>query len=465
MNSNRALSPPSRSSASSLDDRLAAFAVFCTEYVGLDLERFQRQIMRELFGGARELLVLIPRGNGKTTLMAAAGLFHALTTPDPAVYVAAASRDQARLTFEIARKMAARHPELDKRVTPRWNELRIGEGFLRVLSSDAPRAHGLAPTLALVDEIHAHKSDDLYVALKTALGKRDGAQLATISTAGHKLDSTLGRLRGKALALPNAQRVGTLTTASDPGSGFSMLEWAAQIDDDLEDAATVKAANPASFVTEAFLAEQMASPGLHPSEFARWHANVWTATEHAWLPIGAWQDRAANYTIEKGEPVWVGVDIGGSRAASAVVWATEDLRVGASIYNGDDSVLDVVTRIRQLADEFTVREIVYDPWRFQAPALDLERDGLPVVKFPQSNERMVPATERLYAAIVEGRLSHPGDPELDAHLAACVAKDTPRGLRIDKLKSRDQIDAAVALAMAVERAEAKPAPVELVGWL
>jgi hypothetical protein len=54
---------------------------------------------------------------------------------------------------------------------------------------------------------------------------------------------------------------------------------------------------------------------------------------------------------------------------------------------------------------------------------------------------------------------------LNAHVRAAIARETPRGWRIDKLKSRDNIDACVALAMAVEAAENKPAPVELLGWL
>jgi phage terminase large subunit-like protein len=71
----------------------------------------------------------------------------------------------------------------------------------------------------------------------------------------------------------------------------------------------------------------------------------------------------------------------------------------------------------------------------------------------------------LHAAVVERRLRHPDDPALNAHVRQAVAEDTPRGWRISKKRSRDNIDAVVALAMAVEAAE-QPAPtVELLGWL
>jgi hypothetical protein len=72
---------------------------------------------------------------------------------------------------------------------------------------------------------------------------------------------------------------------------------------------------------------------------------------------------------------------------------------------------------------------------------------------------MTVASERLLAVIVERCLLHPGDPELDRHVASAVAKPTGRGWRLDKgdPSADAQIDAVVALALAVERADA-PAP-------
>jgi hypothetical protein len=50
-------------------------------------------------------------------------------------------------------------------------------------------------------------------------------------------------------------------------------------------------------------------------------------------------------------------------------------------------------------------------------------------------------------------------------VANCIAKDTPRVWRLDKAHRTAHIDAVVALAMAVERAEQRPEPVRLLGWL
>ena len=243
-----------------------------------------------------------------------------------------------------------------------------------------------------------------------------------------------------------------------------MLEWSLSEDDDLTDTAVVKRANPASFVTQDFLAEQLAAPGLHPPDFASYHANVWTDAADAWLTAGAWQACAADYAIEPGETVWLGVDIGGQRSASAVAWVTEDLRVGASIYQGEEAIFDCIAKVRELAADYEVREVTTTPALPEGRARTRTRRA-PRRRLPPIQHRMVPASERLYAAVKDGRLRHPNHPELNQHIAAVVARQTERGVRIDKARSRDQVDGAIALAMALERAEAKPEPVELVGWL
>jgi phage terminase large subunit-like protein len=128
-------------------------------------------------------------------------------------------------------------------------------------------------------------------------------------------------------------------------------------------------------------------------------------------------------------------------------------------------VLEAVDHVRALAGRYNVRELVYDRWRFGQAAQELEREGLLVVAFPQHDARMIPASARLHAAVVEQRLTLPDDPELARHASDAIARHSRRGWRIDKLNPRANIDAIIALAMAVERAEHKPEPVELLGWL
>jgi phage terminase large subunit-like protein len=438
------------------------FALFAQRYCGLRLEPFQRLIVEEVFADRRELLVLLARGNGKTSLMAAAGVFSLLSTTEPAIYVCAASRDQARLLFDTAKRMVRGHPELERRITPRYSELRVDGGFLRIIASDAPLAHGLTPSLVLVDELHAHRDGELYEAMRTSMLKRPGARMVTISTAGADPEGVLGRLRARALAQPQVSRAGPLTRAV--GRAMAMLEWAVADDWDGKDLGTVKDANPASWITLDGLAEQREA--VADIAFRRFHCNQWAASGQHWLPIGAWA-KCADPTakILPGERIFVGVDVGGERSASAVCWVTEDLRVDCKVFHGDRAVLACADLVRSLAETFSIAECSFDPWRFEAPALELAERGIPIVAFPQSHARMSPASERLHAAIVEGRVKHPDKADLNAHVRQAVAEDTPRGWRISKAKSRDNIDAVVALAMAVEAAETPVPATEFLGWL
>ena len=89
---------------------LARFEGFC-RYVGLELEDFQRGVLAEFFAGRRELLVMLPRGNGKTTLFSALALFHLLTTPS--------QPSTAQPPAEIRRGCCSRPPATWPPRTPR----------------------------------------------------------------------------------------------------------------------------------------------------------------------------------------------------------------------------------------------------------------------------------------------------------------------------------------------------------
>src|SRR4051812_39065614 len=108
----------------------ASFRAFC-DRVGYPLEPFQRKIVTACFAPERETLVLLPRGQAKTTLAALIAVHHVLTVEHPAVYVAASSRDQARVLYEAAREFAS-HPSLAGRIILRHLELRVPGGHLRV---------------------------------------------------------------------------------------------------------------------------------------------------------------------------------------------------------------------------------------------------------------------------------------------------------------------------------------------
>jgi phage terminase large subunit-like protein len=339
---------------------MVSFSAFA-KLLGLELEPFQRRIVKAVSGPEREIAVLLPRGGGKTSLQAAYALWHLIERPGH-VYCAAASREQARILYEYAQGYARTldHPNVvDRHLEIRWcpdpSQPRVFDRHLRVLAADAPRLHGLTYGLAIVDELHAHPNDQVYLALLTALAKQPGAKLIVISSAGQGADSPLGRLRARALAQPSVTRRGYLTDARGPG--LRMLEWSVPEGIDLT-ARVVKRANPASWVRAEDLAAQMeAVPDL---AFRRFHAGQWTERASYWLPPGAWQ--ACIGEPQVGQEIYVGVDVGGQRSATAVAWVDEHLNAGVWIGHGDEAVLDARDVIRELAKGHTIVEVAFDPW-------------------------------------------------------------------------------------------------------
>jgi phage terminase large subunit-like protein len=348
----------------------------------------------------------------------------------------------------------------------RWcedpDEPTVFSRHMRVLGAEGPRLHGLSPTLMVLDELQAITRTDIYPALASALHKSPQSKFIVISTAASGVESPLGALRQRALGLGSVHQRGALTDAQGPD--LRMLEWAVPSDGNVDRMAEVKKANPASWLPVSALREQRRR--LADLDFRRYVANQWVADISSWLPPGAWQGRAGATPFTDGERIWVGVDVGGTEADTAVCWVNADLNVGCWIGHGDEAVLEAKEVIEDLAERFTIIEVCYDPWRAKQLALELEQRRIRTAEFPQTSARMHPASERLYRAVVEGRLTHPNDPKLNAHVAAAVAKSSPRGWQLAKAPGGGNVDGAIALAMAVERAgEPPPQPTRILGYL
>lgn len=269
--------------ALSWQEKLDLFERFCNVLVLEDrrtamvVHEYERTILGDFFRGARETLVLIPKKNGKTTLIAALILFHMLTTGDCYCVVAAASIKQAGTLYRQAVGFI-RRSGLGGNFTIRQGTREIrsafDEGLIQVLASDADTADGVIPTLAVVDELHRHKSADLYHVFRDGLGPRDG-QIVTISTAGDDEESSLGKMREQAMLRFPEERDGAYKCYRSPDGSFVLHEWSLDINEDRSDMAVVKRANPAPWHTLESLQERYDSPSTTTFQWARFACNVW----------------------------------------------------------------------------------------------------------------------------------------------------------------------------------------------
>jgi phage terminase large subunit-like protein len=425
------------------------------------LEPFQRTLLRDYFHGAVETVVIIPKKNGKTTLLSALALYHLKKTPQAECVIAASTRDQAKILFNQAAKMVrASGLEGEFDIKSGYREIRYQgdeNSVMRVLAADADTADGVIPTLALVDELHRHKSAELYGVFTDGLGPRDG-QVITISTAGSNPDTPLGVIRDQAYE-HGAERVGPYRRAVSPDESFVLHEWALEESDDLDDMELVAEANPASWQTAPALARRRNSPSMTPWRWKRFACGIWTDVEEPWIDEAEWDACRGEVLLDRAPHWTLGIDIGQVFDSSGVVtvgMVGGKLHVRAKIWSPEPgkpiTIGEVEAHVVSEANTGRVREIGYDPMRFNRSAEVLEERGLRMIEFPQSHSRMVPASNALYDLIREGRIVHDGDPWLKRHVMAGVAAETDQGWRISKKKSKAKIDALIALAIAADLA-------------
>jgi len=411
----------------------------------------------------REGVISQPRGAGKTTLLGCYALFELVRHPEATIIAAASARDQAQHLYRAALRFAKTIPALQKRLTFTLREIRTPEdGRLIVVSADSEKQMGHDPFLVIVDELGSHKSDDLYVSLRSALIKNPAARMRIISTMGGHEEAPMPAMRRRVLAEGNVTRDGAVLRAETRDSLW--LEWSVPEGENIDDMAAVKAANPRSAITTDMLAEHRRV--LHESAFRRLHCNQNLPTDDAFISAEAWDACGGPIDIPEGSSVVVTVDAGIRRDSSAVVTVRLDddgvFHAGFQVWTPTRArevrLEDVEEHIRVLCARFDVLMVAYDKHLFIGSAQRLEEAGAPMVEYPQNNSKMVPATQLLHEVIASGRLRHGGDPVARSHALAAVVGETEMGLRMRKTASRDLIDSTVALAMAISIADALPKP-------
>jgi phage terminase large subunit-like protein len=428
----------------------------------LELVDWQSWLMSQLYERRvdgrlryRRALVGLPRKNGKSLLgsvVALNGLVEGGLGAE--VYSAAGDRQQARIVFNEAKWQVQNSPALAGicKVYRDAIEVPATGAIYRVLSSDAKLQQGLNPSTVVFDELHVQRTDDLWDALTLGSGARVDPLVVGITTAGYDFDTICGRLYqyGKQVA------AGDVVDAS-----FGFWWWEATEGCSVFDRDAWSESNP-NLELGLLDVEDMdvSSKQTGESAFRRYRLNQWVRALESWLPAGAWEqgnEPAVGFDPER--PVWVGLDMALKHDSIAVVIAQpqEDGRIvtRARIWMPDSGRLEVAAvehYLRDVHQRFDVVEFAYDPAYFQRSAEILADDGLPMVEFPQSRQRMVPACGHAYELIVAGKVLHDGSPVYTDQVLSAAQRMTDDGWRLSKGKSRRKIDAAIALVIALDRA-------------
>lgn len=468
---------------------------------------WQERIVRRIYGPRHEdgrrivrtVVILLPRGNRKTSLAASLSLLHVLgpeSIPSGECLIAASDRKQARIGFEEAMGIIHAMPDaVSSKMRPVDSRNKLinpkSGAFLEAISNEAGTQHGRTPVLAIVDELHAWQKRDLWDVIKTGLVKVPGSLLIVITTAGRGQENIAYEIVDYARKVARGE-------IDDPTMLPVLFETPA--DADWRDEEIWHRVNPGlkdGFPDidglRALAREALHRPGDREA-FRQLHLNVWLDhTTDPFVEMLVYAKGNGALDLEdleaRQEPCWLAVDLSSNADLTVVLACWRDGEDGYQVWpwffcpadrlreRADrdgvpypqwaeegfitptpGNVVDfkaVADCVRELCARFYVQEIAFDPHLARNMMSDLEEEGLPVVEFRQGWVSMAPAVKELERAIVGARFRHGAHPVLRWNFENIQVHTDSAGNKVmHKGKSRDRIDGAVAAAMAVARCAA-----------
>jgi phage terminase large subunit-like protein len=485
----------------------------------IELEPWQQFMLWTLFGwkradGTRRFrtaYIEVARKNGKSTLGAGVGLYLLAADGEPGaeIYSAATKRDQARITHLEAVRMVRASPMLKRRIRTFRDNLNI-EGTaskFEPLGADADTTDGLNIHGAIVDEIHAHKTREMWDRIDTATGARRQPLLFGITTAGYDRKSlcwVLNEYSKKVLdrVVEDDTYFGLIYTLDDGTNGTVRDDW--------QDEATWVKANPNLRVSKKIddlrrkCARAIEMPSAQNS-FMRLELNIWTQSETKWMPIEHWRQCGLplDYSALSGRKCYAGLDLSSTLDLTAFVlvfppaagedvylvlprfWIPEsnmlkrshDDRVPYDVWTREKfieatpgDVIDyeyIFAQVDRDMRQFAIEEVAFDRWGASRVTnvlqdrlgftTDAERHKLMraplLIEFGQGFASMSPPMKELERLVMSHKIAHGNNPVLNWMADNVVATlDAAGNIKPDKERSREKIDGIVALLMALDRA-------------
>jgi len=448
----------------------------------------------------RTAFVEVPRGQGKSTMAAALGLYLTFFDDEPAAdgYCIATKRDQARIVHETARQMVLASPALRQHIQVQLYNLHSIATVSRFqpLGADADTTDGLRPHVVIADEVHAQRSSDLIDIMQTGMGSRRQPLMFEITTAGVGHENVWWSHREYSCKVLQ----GILTDET----WFAFIACADD-GDDWTAPDTWRKANPNYDVTvkPGYLAaecERAKAILTYQNTFRRLHCGQLVEQLNRYIDMTAWDAPANAAPLDvaalEHRACYLGLDLSSKLDLTAAVlvfpdedggftvlpefWIPADNiekrvsrdRVPYDVWTRDEAVLRrtsgnvidldfIRKRIGELGERFSIQEVAVDPWNATQMAVDLQADGFKVVEMRQGFKTLSEPTTALQAAVMSGKLRHGGHPILRWNASNLVVReDANQNVAPDKAKATERIDGVVALIMGLGRAIVHPAASE-----
>ncbi|WP_432592127.1 terminase large subunit [Stenotrophomonas maltophilia] len=435
-------------------------------------------------------LFAVARKNAKSTLSAAILLYCECCEEEEGAQVisAATTGSQARIIFNVAKRMAEKKADLREAYGLEcWanaiSRVETGATF-KPINAKASTQDGLNPSHVGLDEIHAHKTPDLLNVLQSAAGARRNPLWLFTTTEGYANPGPWSEIRQFATQLLEG-------VFGDAADHFLAIFFAVDKDDGDFDEKAWHKANPLMDVNPHLLAairKESIEAKAMPSKLAEFQIkrlNRPAAAANGFIMLPKWNACHGVVDLEalKDIPCWGGLDLASTRdlASLRLVWRLDDKILtwgrrwvpesavaqrterGTVPYAGwvaaglleqtEGEVTDyavIEQAVLDVHERFNLQSLAFDRWNATEMVSRLVAADVPLVEFIQGTKSYHPAMVELERAYIGKRLVHDGDPVLAWCAANLVArKDVNLNMAPDKRRSADKIDDITALLMAI----------------
>ncbi|MHC1658224.1 terminase large subunit [Stenotrophomonas riyadhensis] len=435
-------------------------------------------------------LFAVARKNAKSTLSAAILLYCECCEEEEGAQVisAATTGSQARIIFNVAKRMAEKKADLREAYGLEcWanaiSRVETGATF-KPINAKASTQDGLNPSHVGLDEIHAHKTPDLLNVLQSAAGARRNPLWLFTTTEGYANPGPWSEIRQFATQLLEG-------VFGDAADHFLAIFFAVDKDDGDFDEKAWHKANPLMDVNPHLLAairKESIEAKAMPSKLAEFQIkrlNRPAAAANGFILLPKWNACQGVVDLDalKDVPCWGGLDLASTRdlASLRLVWRLDDKIItwgrrwvpesavaqrterGTVPYAGwvaaglleqtEGEVTDyavIEQAVLDVHERFNLQSLAFDRWNATEMVSRLVAAEVPLVEFIQGTKSYHPAMVELERAYIGKRLVHDGDPVLAWCAANLVArKDVNLNMAPDKRRSADKIDDITALLMAI----------------
>jgi len=468
----------------------------------LNLQPNQKIWIRDIFGWKRhadatrqyrEVGIWEPRKNGKTTVSAGLALFglHCDGEQGGEIYSAAADREQAGISFDLAASMVKRnqllrrHTQLYKNSMVNWST----SSSYKVLSKEVASKHGYNAHMVVFDELHAQPNRKLWDVLQTSMASRRQPLMISISTAGDDpLSIAAEKFNLCESIIDRTLQVHDVYPViyAAPKDVEKTGEW--------KNPEVWKIANPnlgisvkLDYIKSACEKAQISPAALNT--FLQLHLNIWTTQTRRWMTPDLWRTAGDDFTEDelKGRECYAGLDISSRLDLSALVlffpaskesgkkhailpffWCPEDNikkrslkdKVPYEVWAREGlitptpgNIIDqdfIRAKVNELGKRFKFKKIAVDPHDASHLISALGNDGFEMVEFQQGMLSFQSPVKELMTLTVGGRIMHRNNKVLAWNVTnVATKKDAAGNEKPDKEKAREKIDGAVALIMAI----------------